>query len=137
MNRSCTSGVCDPELIASAFFFFQAEDGIRDLTVTGAQTCALPISQLEDRGIPDHPVGSSLVDGLQAPIAMRPARPERGIALMDLFEQVRDGFPAERGRHLRAHVEVDSRNEEKSARRDESRKVPQAFLCFQPPHATG
>src|SRR2546430_4110567 len=26
-----------------AFFFFQAEDGIRDLTVTGVQTCALPI----------------------------------------------------------------------------------------------
>src|SRR2546430_3305002 len=25
-------------------FFFQAEDGIRDLTVTGVQTCALPIS---------------------------------------------------------------------------------------------
>src|SRR2546430_5452667 len=24
------------------FFFFQAEDGIRDLTVTGVQTCALP-----------------------------------------------------------------------------------------------
>src|SRR2546427_4308046 len=28
----------------SLFFFFQAEDGIRDLTVTGVQTCALPIS---------------------------------------------------------------------------------------------
>src|SRR2546430_7221793 len=28
----------------SVFFFFQAEDGIRDLTVTGVQTCALPIS---------------------------------------------------------------------------------------------
>src|SRR5256886_13355788 len=28
------------------FFFFQAEDGIRDLTVTGVQTCALPISSL-------------------------------------------------------------------------------------------
>src|SRR6266478_6955678 len=26
------------------FFFLQAEDGIRDLTVTGVQTCALPIS---------------------------------------------------------------------------------------------
>src|SRR2546430_8023884 len=26
-------------------FFFQAEDGIRDLTVTGVQTCALPISE--------------------------------------------------------------------------------------------
>src|SRR5438309_6845824 len=25
------------------FFFFQAEDGIRDGTVTGVQTCALPI----------------------------------------------------------------------------------------------
>src|SRR5207248_9858910 len=28
------------------FFFFQAEDGIRDRTVTGVQTCALPISNL-------------------------------------------------------------------------------------------
>src|SRR5437762_11117791 len=26
------------------FFFFQAEDGIRDTSVTGVQTCALPIS---------------------------------------------------------------------------------------------
>ena len=25
------------------FFFFQAEDGIRDTSVTGVQTCALPI----------------------------------------------------------------------------------------------
>src|SRR6266478_9160806 len=28
------------------FFFFQAEDGIRDLTVTGVQTCALPIFRM-------------------------------------------------------------------------------------------
>src|SRR6266478_4064015 len=28
------------------FFFFQAEDGIRDLTVTGVQTCALPIYRM-------------------------------------------------------------------------------------------
>src|SRR5690349_22803036 len=28
-------------------FFFQAEDGIRDLYVTGVQTCALPISFLQ------------------------------------------------------------------------------------------
>src|SRR2546422_1227518 len=27
----------------SFFFFFQAEDGIRDVAVTGVQTCALPI----------------------------------------------------------------------------------------------
>src|SRR5208282_6344865 len=29
------------------FFFFQAEDGIRDATVTGVQTCALPIVDIE------------------------------------------------------------------------------------------
>src|SRR2546430_4187329 len=32
--------------VSNFFFFFQAEDGIRDLTVTGVQTCALPISLL-------------------------------------------------------------------------------------------
>src|SRR2546421_12542732 len=31
----------------SPFFFFQAEDGIRDLIVTGVQTCALPICLFE------------------------------------------------------------------------------------------
>src|SRR5947209_17334949 len=30
----------------SFFFFFQAEDGIRDIGVTGVQTCALPIYHL-------------------------------------------------------------------------------------------
>src|SRR5438309_7253259 len=33
-------GIC----YESCIFFFQAEDGIRDGTVTGVQTCALPIS---------------------------------------------------------------------------------------------
>src|SRR3712207_4709308 len=31
--------------IDEVFFFFQAEDGIRDIGVTGVQTCALPISK--------------------------------------------------------------------------------------------
>src|SRR3989440_1439172 len=31
------------------FFFFQAEDGIRDLIVTGVQTCALPILQIGEQ----------------------------------------------------------------------------------------
>src|SRR5438093_13143804 len=34
------SGMC----VLVLFFFFQAEDGIRDWSVTGVQTCALPIS---------------------------------------------------------------------------------------------
>src|SRR2546430_8698169 len=37
------------------FFFFQAEDGIRDLTVTGVQTCALPISRSPAAGTPRRP----------------------------------------------------------------------------------
>src|SRR5437867_10743790 len=32
-----------PVLLRLLLFFFQAEDGIRDRTVTGVQTCALPI----------------------------------------------------------------------------------------------
>src|SRR5207245_11798813 len=35
---------CVDRTLLSFFFFFQAEDGIRDATVTGVQTCALPIS---------------------------------------------------------------------------------------------
>src|SRR5688572_32666801 len=42
------------------FFFFQAEDGIRDLTVTGVQTCALPISPAESGPFATRsPTGSS------------------------------------------------------------------------------
>src|SRR6266478_5591972 len=35
-------------------FLFQAEDGIRDLTVTGVQTCALPISIQTKKTYPIH-----------------------------------------------------------------------------------
>src|SRR2546422_8109999 len=35
------------------FFFFQAEDGIRDVAVTGVQTCALPISGAAPGHLPD------------------------------------------------------------------------------------
>src|SRR2546426_6229380 len=35
---------CGHEPSGKNFFFFQAEDGIRDYKVTGVQTCALPIS---------------------------------------------------------------------------------------------
>src|SRR2546425_11226884 len=34
------------QLALAVFFFFQAEDGIRDKLVTGVQTCALPISAI-------------------------------------------------------------------------------------------
>src|SRR5207248_8968080 len=42
---------------ASWNFFFQAEDGIRDRTVTGVQTCALPIFDSGWREVADFTVG--------------------------------------------------------------------------------
>src|SRR5689334_25096842 len=56
----------------SLFFFFQAEDGIRDGTVTGVQTCALPIS------------GSTTV---RAPVVSRATR------LPPEVTSVREGVP--------------------------------------------
>ena len=38
--------VCMVIFVVLFFFFFQAEDGIRDYKVTGVQTCALPISSV-------------------------------------------------------------------------------------------
>src|SRR5438034_11454401 len=53
------------------FFFFQAEDGIRDHCVTGVQTCALPISHFLNRhafprlvyraAVTNHPGGETEV----------------------------------------------------------------------------
>src|SRR5947209_14716911 len=43
---SCVCVPFDGHVVDSRFFFFfQAEDGIRDIGVTGVQTCALPISR--------------------------------------------------------------------------------------------
>src|SRR5690606_39722318 len=45
-------------LFESYFFFFQAEDGIRDFHVTGVQTCALPISGIREYlVVPRHRFG--------------------------------------------------------------------------------
>src|SRR5436305_8392068 len=44
-NRTTTDiGFSQPAVEQMLYFFFQAEDGIRDADVTGVQTCALPIS---------------------------------------------------------------------------------------------
>src|SRR5690349_22973111 len=43
MHPSCPGTISTDDMV---FFFFQAEDGIRDLYVTGVQTCALPIFRL-------------------------------------------------------------------------------------------
>src|SRR2546430_12911097 len=79
-------------------FFFQAEDGIRYLTVTGVQTCALPIYGAEDvsdpirrhltdpdadRVLPSGRVGSNLLCG-------RRDRRGRGLAVLDVDRREED-----------------------------------------------
>src|SRR5690606_40074955 len=62
-----------PEIVSKfLFFFFQAEDGIRDFHVTGVQTCALP-----DLGGPPAAGGRS-AGGRAASRRSRPRRPRRG-----------------------------------------------------------
>src|SRR2546421_6775445 len=54
----------------NCFFFFQAEDGIRYLIVTGVQTCALPISPARSSGARSGAAGNPVGAGF-------PAAPER------------------------------------------------------------
>src|SRR5439155_8324681 len=50
-------------ILTMCFFFFQAEDGIRDGHVTGVQTCALPISStVPDVGAARPAINRSAVD---------------------------------------------------------------------------
>ena len=61
VSRGTVEGVCGILVyFVCCFFFFQAEDGIRDRDVTGVQTCALPICGLtRDQVAEDLGVGKS------------------------------------------------------------------------------
>src|SRR2546425_8878506 len=54
------------------FFFFQAEDGIRDKLVTGVQTCALPISGREIGGAPIALIVDDAVSSCRGPEGVAP-----------------------------------------------------------------
>src|SRR5258708_31215087 len=59
------------------FFFFQAEDGIRDDLVTGVQTCALPIWRLLPRQRKSRALGPAFHGGcLRGSMAQWPEAPE-------------------------------------------------------------
>src|SRR5438093_3012696 len=51
----------------SLVFFFQAEDGIRDWSVTGVQTCALPISKDKTLQVPWYRAPVGVIDGDAVP----------------------------------------------------------------------
>src|SRR5690606_38430149 len=66
----------------SFFFFFQAEDGIRDFHVTGVQTCALPISVGDEGGFaPDMASNAEALETLTRAIEAAGYRPGEQISL--------------------------------------------------------
>src|SRR5256886_3848125 len=66
------------------FFFFQAEDGIRDLTVTGVQTCALPIFSI---GVaPLDTEAGELMHSLAAAETACKAAKDRGRNRVEVYE---------------------------------------------------
>src|SRR2546422_10597556 len=60
------------------FFFFQAEDGIRDVAVTGVQTCALPILRAEQ----------AFLEGTRDLLDERALAWHRAAALLQLTERL-------------------------------------------------
>src|SRR2546430_10231942 len=74
------------------FFFFQAEDGIRDLTVTGVQTCALPIYDLRVARQAEPGAGAEA-------IGPSPALEESGVAVVNALDPRAGGEPPPR--HVR------------------------------------
>src|SRR5256885_8575945 len=81
------------------YFFFQAEDGIRDYKVTGVQTCALPISWLARRS----PNSSALALGnavINATAAVNPP----SAATVPIFRLLVIGPPKTKVTHAKEHV---------------------------------
>src|SRR5690606_39920464 len=79
-------------IIVSFFFFFQAEDGIRDFHVTGVQTCALPIYIVRKRS-------TSRLGNVTAPLQLNSYEPENGRFYDELLQgkgQARAGRSEER-----------------------------------------
>src|SRR5688500_20060162 len=83
------------------FFFFQAEDGIRDYKVTGVQTCALPICLL--------------------PLHLPPER--EGTDRVEVFGETRDRRPTRRALQAKIAPARENRSGIRSDERSEERRV--------------
>src|SRR5215211_7110411 len=106
--------LCDVSLII-VFFFFQAEDGIRDHCVTGVQTCALPIFEPVLVAVQAVPAAPARIDRpLVLGVLLRDRLPE------DLPEG--DGEALERPERLRAHLRAPPGGR-RSRRRSRSRSA--------------
>src|SRR5256886_8090484 len=93
---------CPATAPSGVSFFFQAEDGIRDLTVTGVQTCALPIS------IPPRPV-EALSLGRGGIVAVAKATGISDRTIRNGIRELREGDVPPEGRQRR----IGGRSEER------------------------
>src|SRR5256885_7118418 len=71
----------------SFFFFFQAEDGIRDYKVTGVQTCALPICSRGRRAVPGRRGAPLSADWIPVGAQPRQVRRRGAEALRQLLQR--------------------------------------------------
>src|SRR5206468_6885220 len=103
-------------------FFFQAEDGIRDLIVTGVQTCALPISDAGTRGSAVTPaVGEH--DGLLIGV-LAGGRPRRSAAVRNgLLDALREGRVPDRSEERRVGKEWTPRSAAVAAKQKASHET--------------
>src|SRR2546422_10518431 len=87
------------------FFFFQAEDGIRDVAVTGVQTCALPLTTWSHARRPVRPPNAAA--SRAARIRTRVRRSPRVTSLAP--RRGRSAWPRDRSRrrHTRARAGSD------------------------------
>src|SRR5207248_8564385 len=100
-------------------FFYQAEDGIRDRTVTGVQTCALPISEMleQDR---------RALAGNVAALERRLAEIDDAVAALDADLAARGREDDQAGARLDALAE---RSEERRVGKESrSRRAREAFI---------
>src|SRR6185437_2547034 len=73
------------------FFFFQAEDGIRDKLVTGVQTCALPILRVLSTMNPQSALPAQQLGGLGA-VSFETIQLDGGALLFALFAAIATGL---------------------------------------------
>src|SRR3989449_61485 len=129
--REVGRGGIESLCLCCVFFFFQAEDGIRDVAVTGVQTCALPISNINyrNRRAPD----AVTVVSHDAFVQSRPVNRSVIVVARDRLDQARVvGFAA---RVTPTHQSVLAQPTVVEARRPPERVTPREVIVRRQPAA--